>query len=147
MLCYNIFPKIPLLYANCEISLNSTFVRLLSKKGKKIWICKFFFKGRHSLKKIFFFTTFFEMQMQGQKKESNRIYCKLMMRKLCIYYHSNNWKKICNMIAKNLHTAKEKFPEGFFGSSILYINKWLLSILNFRQVKNTQFDFLGKISL
>ena len=51
------------------------------------------------------------------------------------------------MIAKNLHTAKEKFPEGFFGSSILYINKWLLSILNFRQVKNTQFDFLGKISL
>ena len=48
-----------------------------------------------------------------------------MMRKLCIYYHSNNWKKPCNnMIAKNLHTAKEKFPEGFFGSSILYINKW-----------------------
>ena len=47
------------------------------------------------------------------------------MRKLCIYYHSNNWKKPCNnMIAKNLHTAKEKFPEGFFGSSILYINKW-----------------------
>ena len=44
------------------------------------------------------------------------------------------------MIAKNLHTAKEKFPEGFFGSSILYINKyninkWLLSTLNFRQVK------------
>ena len=92
LLCYNIFPKIPLLNANCEISLNSTFVRLLSKKGEKIWICKFFFKGRHSLKK-FFYTTFFEMQMQGQKKESNRIYCKLMMRKLCIYYHSNNWKK------------------------------------------------------
>ena len=57
------------------------------------------------------------------------------------------------MIAKNLHTAKEKFPEGFFGSSILYINKyyninkWLLSTLNFRQVKNPQFDFLSKISL
>ena len=56
------------------------------------------------------------------------------------------------MIAKNLHTAKEKFPEGFFGSSILYINKyninkWLLSTLNFRQVKYPQFDFLSKISL